>query len=287
MTATLPMKGTPVLNHPTIEGLYALKLPAMAAALTEQAASAAHQALSFDERLGMLVDRELAERDSRRLQRYLKTAKLRTDAVIEDLDFRRPRGLDRPTVLGLAESTWVTAAHNLAVVGPTGVGKTFLACALANSAIRRGHTVLYLRASRMLDELAVARVDGRFGRLTASWARIDLLLIDDFLLRPLTADQAADTLEIIEDRAGRHSTIVTSQLPIANWHHAIGEATIADAALDRLLHHLHRIELHGESLRRPHDPPATATDEQRSQNTPKRANNTQPTRGASPAPQPR
>jgi DNA replication protein DnaC len=273
-----------VLNHPTIEGLYALKLPAMAAALTDQAASASHQALSFDERLALLVDRELAERDNRRQQRYLKIAKLRTDAVIEDVDFRRPRGLDRPTVLGLAESAWVTAHHNLAVVGPTGVGKTFLACALANSAIRRGHTALYLRASRMLDDLAVARVDGRFQRLTATWARTDILIIDDFLLRPLTADQAADTLEVIEDRAGLRATIITSQLPIAHWHQALGEATIADAVMDRLLQNLHRIELQGESLRRPESASTTAGGQRRP--TTKRADSGAPGRNASPAPQP-
>jgi DNA replication protein DnaC len=240
-----------MLNHQTIEGLHALKLPAMAAGLAEQAGSASHQALTFEERLGLLVDRELAERDSRRLERYLKVAKLRTNAVIEDVDFRRHRGLDRSVVLGLAESAWVANRHNVAVVGPTGVGKTFLACALANCAIRRGHTALYLRASRMLDELAVARVDGRFGRLTAAWARIDVVVIDDFLLRPLTPDQAADTLEVIEDRAGLRSTIITSQLPIAMWHEALGEPTIADAVLDRVLSNLHRIELEGESMRRP------------------------------------
>lgn len=245
------MKGTNVLNHQTIDGLHALKLPAMAAGLAEQAASAAHQGLSFEERLGMLVDRELAEREDRRLQRYLKTAKLRTDAVIEDIDFRRRRGLERPEVLGLAEAGWVRAHHNIAVVGPTGVGKTFLACALANAAIRRGHTALYLRAPRMLDELALARLDGRFQRLTASWARIDVLVIDDFLLRPLTADQAADVLEVIEDRAGLRSTVITSQLPIAMWHEAMGEPTVADAVLDRVLAQLHRIELVGESMRRP------------------------------------
>ena len=240
-----------MLNQQTIEGLYALKLPAMAAGLAEQASSVGHQALSFDERLGLLVDRELAEREGRRLQRYLKIAKLRTNAVIEDVDFRRRRGLDRPVLLGLAESAWVTSRHNVAVVGPTGVGKTFLACALANCAIRRGHTALYLRASRMLDELSMARVDGRFQRLTASWARVDVLVIDDFLLRPLSADQAADTLEVIEDRAGLRSTIITSQLPIALWHEAMGEPTVADAVLDRVLANLHRIELEGESMRRP------------------------------------
>jgi len=244
------MKGIAVLNSQTIEGLHALRLPAMAAGVAEQAASPAHQGLSFEERLGLLVDRELAEREDRRMARYLKAAKLRTNAVVEDIDFRARRGLERPVVLGLAEGAWVTAHHNIAVVGPTGVGKTFLACALANAAIRRGHSALYLRASRMLDELAIARVDGRLARLMSAWARIDVLLIDDFLLRPLSADQAADTLEVIEDRAGLRSTIITSQLPINAWHEAMGEPTVADAVLDRISQHLHRVELEGESMRR-------------------------------------
>jgi DNA replication protein DnaC len=224
-----------LLTNPTIEGLYTLKCPAMAAGVAEQAERPTYQALSFEERLGMLVDKELAERENRRLGRYLKQAKLRTDALVEDIDFRRQRGLDRPTIVSLAESGWVKAHHNVAIVGPTGLGKTFVACALANAAIRKGHTALYLRAPRMLDELAVARLDGRFGRLMASWARIDVLVIDDYLLRPLSPDQAADTLEVIEDRAGLRSTIITSQLPISMWHQAMGEPTIADAALDRLL----------------------------------------------------
>jgi DNA replication protein DnaC len=252
------MKGTAVLTNQTIEGLLALRLPAMAAGLAEQAASAAHQGLSFDERLGLLVDRELAEREERRLARYLKAARLRTDAMVEDIDFRRRRGLDRAAVLGLAEGGWVANRHNVAIVGPTGVGKTFLACALANAAIRRGHSALYLRASRMLDELAIARADGRLARLMASWARVDVLVIDDFLIRPLNPDQAADTLEVIEDRAGLRSTVITSQLPINMWHEAMGEPTIADAVLDRLLQHLHRVELAGESMRRPE--PAKTTD---------------------------
>jgi DNA replication protein DnaC len=271
-----------MLNHQTIEGLYALKLPAMAAGLAEQAGSASHQGLSFEERLGLLVDRELTERDSRRLDRYLKTAKLRTNAVIEDVDFRRHRGLERSVLLGLAESGWVANRHNVAVVGPTGVGKTFLACALANCAIRRGHTALYLRASRMLDELAVARLDGRFQRLSASWARIDVVVIDDFLLRPLTPDQAADTLEVIEDRAGLRSTIITSQLPISMWHEALGEPTIADAVLDRVLSNLHRIELEGESMRRPHQASGTAdpAGAARAQNRPKPARRSAPAHDA-------
>jgi DNA replication protein DnaC len=249
-----------MLNHQTIEGLYALKLPAMAAGLTEQAESASYQALSFEERLGLLVDRELAERENRRLTRYRKAAKLRTNAVVEDIDFRRRRGLERSTIFSLAEAGWVTNHHNIAIVGPTGLGKTFLACALANCAIGRGHTALYLRASRMLDELAVARVDGRLARVAASWARIDVLVIDDFLLRPLTPDQAAETLEVIEDRAGLRSTILTSQLPISAWHEAMGEPTIADAIADRLLQNLHRIELTGESMRRPETAPAKTAD---------------------------
>ena len=256
------MKGTAVLHTRTIEGLHALRMPAMAAGLAEQTDSPAHQGLSFDERLGLLVDRELAEREDRRLQRYRKAAKLRTEAVVEDIDFRRRRGLERSAILGLAEAGWVAARHNIAVVGPTGVGKTFLACALANAALRRGHSALYLRASRMLDELAIARADGRLARLAASWSRVDVLVIDDFLLRPLSPDQAADTLEIIEDRAGLRSTILTSQLPIALWHDAMGEPTIADAVLDRVLQHLHRVEIAGESMRRAEaaDAPAPSGD---------------------------
>ena len=155
-----------------------------------------------------------------------------------DLSLIHIWGLDKAVVLGLAEAGWVKAHNNLAIVGPTGAGKTFVACALANAAVRRGHTALYLRAPRMLDELAIAHVDGRFSRLLASWARIDVLVIDDFLLRPLSSDQAADTLEVIEDRSGLRSTILTSQLPVAMWHDALGEPTLADAVLDLSLIHI-------------------------------------------------
>jgi DNA replication protein DnaC len=249
-----------MLHTQTIDGLYALRLDAMAQGLADQQESAEHQALSFEERLGLLVDRELTERENRRRQRYLKLAKLRSDAIIEDVDFRRQRGLDRAQVLGLAECAWVRHHHHLGIVGATGTGKTFLACALANAAIRRGHNALYLRFPRMLDELAIARVDGRFARLTAAWARIDVLVIDDFALRPLSPDQAADTLEVIEDRAGLRATIFTSQLPIANWHEALGEPTIADAVMDRIGQNLHRLELGGESLRKGKPPAASGVD---------------------------
>lgn len=244
-----------MLNSQTIEGLYALKLPAMAQGLEDQRTQSTYGELSFEERLGLLVDRELTERENRRLERYQKMAKLRTNAVLEDVDFRRRRGLDRASFVGLAEGGFVKAHHDVGIVGPTGLGKTYLACALANAAIRKGHNALYLRAPRMLDELAIARVDGRFQRLTASWSRIDVLVIDDFLLRPLQPEQAADVLEVIEDRHGLRSTIFTSQLPVNLWHEALSDMTVADALMDRICQHLHRIELKGESMRRPEKAP--------------------------------
>jgi len=243
-----------MLDNATIDGLRALKLDVMAQGLLDQRGHPDYQSLSFEERLGLLVDREVQARENRRLQRCLKSARLREPAVVEDVDFKRRRGLDRHEVLSLAEAHWVTSNHAVVIVGPTGVGKTYLACALAHSAIRRGHTALYLRAPRMFDDLAIARADGRLARLMASWARVSVLIIDDFLIRPLNADQAADLLEVIEDRAQLRATILTSQLPVALWHEALGDATIADAVLDRVLQNAHRIELTGESMRRPVEP---------------------------------
>ncbi len=234
----------------TLDKLQDLSLSGMARALTEQLDNAEHQALTFEERLGMLVDREEQDRANRRLTRNLRAAKLRTTACVEDIDFRHPRGLDRSVVLNLASAQWVAGHQNVLIVGPTGVGKTFTACALAQSAVRAGHTSLYLRAPRMFDDLAIAHGDGRFARLMAAWGRIDVLVIDDLALRPLIPEQAADLLEVIEDRGQRRSTIVTSQLPIAHWHEVLGDPTIADAILDRLTHNAHRIEMRGDSLRR-------------------------------------
>ena len=240
-----------MLTHPTDDGLLALNLTSMAEGLAEQRGNPDYEGLGFEERLGLLVDRELLARENRRMARNLKAAKLKIPAAIEDIDFRRPRGLDKSQVLSLADAHFVDHHQAILIAGPTGVGKTYLACAFAQAAIRRGHTALYVRAPRMYDELAIARADGRLARLMASWARVSVLVIDDFLLRRLHPDQAADVLEVIEDRAGLRATIVGSQLPIEHWHEAIADTTIADAVLDRLLDRAHRIELHGESLRRP------------------------------------
>lgn len=250
-----------MLTSPTLDKLRAMNLMGMARALQEQMERPDYQALTFEERLGLMVDLEEQDRENRRLYRYLKAAKLRSNASLEDLDFHRVRGLDRSVVLALADARWVEAHHNVLIVGPTGIGKTYTACALAQAAIRRGHTALYLRAPRLLDELSVARVDGRLPRLLGAWARVEVLVIDDLGLQPLSNQQAADLLEVVEDRHQRQATIVTSQLPIKQWHEALGEPTIADAILDRLLSNSHRLELSGESLRRLESlDPATAVE---------------------------
>lgn len=252
-----------MLTNTTVDGLRALKLPGMARGLLEQREHPDYDALGFEERLAMLVDRELTERHNRKLERMLKAAHLRLSATIEGIDYARPRGLERATVLSLAEAHWAASHHSVVIVAATGLGKTYISCALADAAVRRGFSALYLRGPRLHDEVALARADGRLPRLMASWARTDVLVIDDFLLRPLAPDQAADLLEVIEDRVGARSTIVTSQLPVAMWHEALGEPTVADGILDRLLENVHRIELRGESLRR-HPPEQATTGSKRS-----------------------
>lgn len=239
-----------MLTNPTMNKLVALSLTGMAAALQEQLGRADYAALAFEDRLGLLVDRETLDRENRRLERNLKAAKLRANASVEDLDLHHPRGLDRSVILSLADAGWVRAHQNVLIVGATGTGKTFIGCALAHAALRRGHTALYLRAPRMLSELAIARADGRLPKVLAAWARVDVVVVDDLALQPLTPAQGSDLLEVIEDRAQRRSTIVTSQLPVAAWHDSLGDATVADAILDRMVHNAHRIELRGESLRR-------------------------------------
>jgi DNA replication protein DnaC len=238
-----------MLHYTTVEGLKTLRLPAMANGLVEQREHPDYATMSFEDRLGLLVDRELLQRENRRLERVLKLAKLRSRGVIEDIDFTSTRGLEKATFLSMVDSKWVEHHHNVMIVGPTGVGKTFIACALAQRAIRDGHRALYLRVPRLLDDLALARADGRLAKVMSSLARCDVLVLDDFLIRSLTDDHAADLLEVVEDRTTK-STIVTSQLPVNHWHEGLGDPTVADAILDRLLERAHRIELVGESRRR-------------------------------------
>lgn len=242
-----------MLMTQTIDGLREIKCTVMARSLEDQKTSSLYDGIPFEERLGLLVDQEIAERKNRRLRRLLQLAKLRCDAVIENVDFKAQRNLDKSSVLSLAESHWVKEHHNLIVTGPTGAGKTYVACALANAAIRHGHPALYVRAPRLFEDLAIARADGRLAKLMASLARVEILVVDDLFLRPCVTQQAADLLEVIEDRHQLRATIACSQHPVAHWHESIGDATIADAVLDRLLQNAHRIELEGESLRRKPD----------------------------------
>src|SRR5438046_2537830 len=225
-------------------------LGGMATALREQLEQSQYLELGFEDRLGLLVDREATWRENRRLATRLKAAKLRHNATIEDLDFRAPRGLDRAVVLSLAQAGWVAAHHNLLITGPTGAGKSYLACALAHAAIRRGHTALYVRTPRLLAELALSRGDGRYVRRLGQLARIGLLVLDDFLLTPPSVIEAKDLLEVIDDRSQLRSTLVVSQLPVENWHPALadGDPTLADAILDRLVHNAHRLTLKGASM---------------------------------------
>ncbi|HEY4026346.1 MAG TPA: IS21-like element helper ATPase IstB [Candidatus Dormibacteraeota bacterium] len=256
-----------MLSHHTIDKLEAMGLGAMADGLRQQMEQAQYAELSFEERLGLLVDREATWRENRRLQTRLSAAKLRQSATVEEIDFRAARGLDRALVLSLASASWVGARHNLLLTGATGCGKSFVACALAHSAIRNGHSALYMRTPRLLSDLALARGDGRYPRLLNKLARTELLVLDDFLLTPVTSEEAKDLLEIVEDRNQLRSTMVVSQLPIDSWHQLIPDPTLADAILDRLVQNAHRIALKGGSLRRrqPVEPTgnaAASTDEQ-------------------------
>jgi DNA replication protein DnaC len=239
-----------MLIHQTLDKLEAIGLTAMATALREQLEQPQYLELSFEDRLGLLVDRELSWRDNRRLATRLKAAKLRHQASVEDIDFRAPRGLDRAVVLSLAQAGWVAAHHNVLITGATGCGKSFISCALAQAAIRQGHTALYVRTPRLLDDLAITRGDGSYHRLLNQLSRVALLVLDDFLLTPVTVEQARDLLEVIEDRSQLRSTLIASQLPVESWHSALADPTLADAILDRLVQSAHRINLKGPSMRR-------------------------------------
>jgi DNA replication protein DnaC len=239
-----------MLIEPTLDSLNRLKLHGMAAALSEQLTQSSTHGLSFEERLGLLVDRELTYRDNRRLTRLLQLAQLKQRACLEDIDLRSRRGLDRAQLASLASCDWVRAAHNLLIHGPTGSGKTFLACALAHQACRQGLSAAYLRAPRLFEELNLCHADGSFRKRLATLAKVSLIVIDDFAIAPIAARERSDLLEVLDDRVGTRSTIITSQLPIEHWHDYIGDPTLADAILDRLLHSAHKIHLEGESMRK-------------------------------------
>ncbi|MCW7552966.1 IS21-like element helper ATPase IstB [Endozoicomonas gorgoniicola] len=239
-----------MLMNPTMEKLQALKLTGMLEALDEQLKSLDIEQMSFDERLGLMIDREVIARDNRRLKTRLKKARLRHDACMEDIDYRHPRGLRRDQMQQLLSSHWIREHQNVIITGPTGVGKTWLACAMAQKACRDGYTVQYLRLPRLLQDLNLARADGRYVKLMAALAKTDLLLLDDWGLSPLTESQRRDLLEIVEDRHNVKSTLVTSQMPVDHWHELIGDPTLADAILDRLIHNAHRVPLKGDSLRK-------------------------------------
>ena len=239
-----------MLAHPTHERLIALGLAGMAKAFEEQRPSPDLAALSFEERVGILADREAAERDTKRMTARLKFAALRQNACVEDIDLRTPRGIDRALLARLVAGDWIDRHQNCSITGPTGVGKSWIACALGHKACRDGRAVLYQRVPRLFEALALARGDGRHARLLKTLARVDLLILDDWGLSVLTQSQRIDLLEILEDRNGRGSTIVTSQVPVEQWHEVIGDPTLADAILDRLVHNAHRLTMTGESMRK-------------------------------------
>ena len=241
-----------MLQHPTRDQLRELRLSGMAQAFDEMQGQPEADRLSHAEWLALLLDREITERNHRRLQYRLRNAKLRhRQAVIEDVDYRAPRGLDRALLQQLGSAKWIEEKRNLIITGPCGVGKSWLACALGQMACRRDHSVLYKRMPRLFAELQLGRGDGRFPRLFRALVRADLLILDDWGPERLGADQRRDLLEIVEDRYGNAATLITSQLPVSAWHEIVGEPTFADAILDRIVHNAYRLELDGGSLRKP------------------------------------
>jgi DNA replication protein DnaC len=238
-----------MLMQPTIEKLHAMKLSGMAEALRHQSDPEMRR-LSFEERLALLVDQQWTWRENKALTRRLKNARFKLNATIEDIDYRHSRRLDRPLIRSLSACGWVNQHQNILIVGPTGIGKSFLACALAQQAVRDGFTALYTRAPRLLRDLAVARVDGSLAKLLDRIARVDVLIVDDWAMAPLADIERRDFLEICDDRYATRSTILTSQIPLSHWHDQIGDPTVADSILDRLVHNAHRIELQGASMRK-------------------------------------
>ena len=239
-----------MLVNPILDKLQTLRFFGMLSAFEEQNQMPDIDQLGFDERFGLLVDREMTERENRRFKTRLRKAKLRQQACVEDVDFRHPRGLDKSLFMQLAACQWIKETHNVLIIGPTGVGKTYLACALAHKACLQGYTTLYFRTSRLLQELSIAKADGRYSNILKSIGKARLLVLDDWGLKKLVKEQSYDLLEILEDRHGLRSTLVTSQLPTKHWHEIIADQTLADAILDRLVHNAYRINLKGDSMRK-------------------------------------
>jgi len=240
-----------MLNEPTAEKLRAMRLGAFADAWQEQQKNPEIASLVFDERLAMLVDAEWLDRWNKRLARNLREAKLRLhDACIEEIDYASNRKLDKAVIRGLTSCDWVRENQNVVITGKTGTGKSYLACALAQQACRKGYRAFYRRVPRLFEEILLARAEGSYPRWLAKLARVDILILDDWGLAPLREGDRLDLLEIMEDRYGNRSTILTSQLPVSKWHDQVGDPTIADAFCDRLLHNAHRIALSGPSRRK-------------------------------------
>ena len=240
-----------MLIHPTLDQLRALKLDGMAQAFLELEAQEESRNLAHPEWLALLLDREAASRNTKRFHSRLRVARLRhSQAAIEDVDFRTPRRLDKALFQQLATSRWIAERRSLLVTGPCGVGKSWLSCALAHKACRDGYAVYYARAPRLFADLELAHGDGRFARLFRMLVKVDLLILDDWGPDRLTASQRRDLMEIVEDRHGRGSILITSQLPVPTWHDVIGEPTLGDAILDRIVHNAYRLELDGPSMRK-------------------------------------
>lgn len=239
-----------MLNEQTLTTLNAMKLFGMAQGFTERLSSPKHAELSHAEFLGLLVQDEKTYRENLRLKRLLKSAKLRQQAAMEDIEYRHPRGLNKQVMLELSSTQWISHHRNVLLTGPTGVGKSYIACALGNLAARAGYSVLYLRAPRLFETLGQARGDGSHLKTLTKLAKVQLLILDDLLLTPMSDLERKDLLEIVEDRYGSAATVLTSQCPIKDWHQQIGDPTLADAICDRLLHNCYKIEFKGESIRK-------------------------------------
>lgn len=239
-----------MLTNQTIDRLHQMKLTGMAQALTDQMEKADFNDYSFEERLGFLVEYEWTYRQNKRLAMLLKQANLRLGACMEDINYVHPRGLDRGLMKSLATCQWVNAHHNIIITGPTGIGKTFIACALANAACRMGFTARYYRLPRLLQEMALARADGSYPKVLSRLAKTDLLILDEWGMVSFNDMQGRDLLELVDDRYQLRSTIIVGQIPVEHWHQLLPDPTVADAILDRMVHNAHKIKLDGDSMRK-------------------------------------